>query len=90
MESAVEGSAETVNGFIVAAIEERLGRREGGSTASAVRAKTGSTTGRTARSREPRSAPPVILREPARPAHSPTCKCGTCKPKTTKPEEGKR
>ena len=35
---------ETVNGFIVAAIEERLERREGGSTAPAAKPRDGSTT----------------------------------------------
>lgn len=70
VETAVEGSAETVNAFIVAAIEERLERREDGSTTRTRKARAD-------------TAPPVVLRQPAPVAvraHAPTCKCGICRP----------
>jgi len=57
-EAAAADSA-TVNGFIVAAIEEKLQRREGGSTAPAARVRRGSTT------RKPKAALAVPFVEPA-------------------------
>ena len=61
VEEAVKESAETVNAFIVAAIEEHLTRREGGSTALPAKAGGGSTT----RSRKPRedTAPAATFKQ---------------------------
>jgi hypothetical protein len=57
---AVLADGETMNGLIVAAIEELVARREGGSTKPA--AARGSTT----RARKPKAdtAPPAQFREP--------------------------
>ena len=61
VKTAAETDGASVNGFIVAAIEEKLERREGGSTAPTVRAKSGSTT------RKPKAALAVPFVEPAGP-----------------------
>ena len=81
VEAAAKIDGVRVNGFIVAAIEEHLARREGGSTPPAVKAMRGSTT----RARKPRedTAPAATFKQPEQPpqrAHAPTCKCGICKP----------
>jgi hypothetical protein len=44
VETAAEADGASVNGFIVAAIEEKLQRREGASAAPAAPVKSGSTT----------------------------------------------
>ena len=76
IESAVEGSPETVNAFIVAAIEDRLERREGGSTPPPARARTGST----AQARTGPPEPAASATAPSRALHAANCKCGICKP----------
>lgn len=56
VETAAEADGASVNGFIVAAIEEKLRRRGSGSTAPAAPVKRGSTT------RKPREAPAPAAR----------------------------
>ena len=82
VKTAAETDGASVNGFIVAAIEEHLARREGGSTPPAAKAARGSTT----RARKPsEDTAPVVAFKPPEPqaprrAHALTCKCNMCKP----------
>jgi len=59
VEAAAEIDGVRVNGFIVAAIEAELQRRDGGSTAPAAKPRSGSTT------RKPKAALAVPFVEPA-------------------------
>jgi len=82
--AAAEADGETVNAFIVAAIEEKLQRREGGSTRSVAPVKRSSTTAPRGRTPRADTAPPVKLREPVRAAGPcphrvrPGAYCKTC------------
>lgn len=80
VEAAIKAAGGTVNAFIVAAIEEKLQRRESGSTPEP------RAVAPPKRSRKPRddTAPAVEVHSPQPPsrAHAITCKCAVCKPST--------
>jgi hypothetical protein len=84
-EEHVKGTGLTVNGAIVAALEEYRDRHGGSTTAEAVappkRTRKPSMRGQQiiAAAPAPKTAPPPPP-PPGRPAHAPTCRCGICKP----------
>lgn len=66
----------TLTAFVISAITEKVAR-EDASITTTLPAVDGITT-RRAVTRKPAPAPAAAV--PARTAHSPTCKCGICKP----------
>jgi len=78
VKAAADDDGVIVNGFIVAAIEEKLERR--GSTTPAAPARSGATTSGRARRPSADTAPPATFKPAASRAHALTCKCGMCKP----------